>query len=90
MQKKLKELKWEILSHLPYSSNLAPSGYHLFRLLQNSLEGRRFKIFEDTKNHIKIFFDPKPSEFYWRGISQLPERWEKLSESKGNTFLIKV
>jgi histone-lysine N-methyltransferase SETMAR len=68
MQEKLRELKWKILSHSPYYSDLASSDYRLFRSRQNSLDGRRFRTFEDLKNHIKIFFDSKPSEFYQRGI----------------------
>jgi histone-lysine N-methyltransferase SETMAR len=30
-QQKIKELNWEILDHPPYSPDLAPSDYHLFR-----------------------------------------------------------
>ncbi|GFW94576.1 putative DD34D transposase [Trichonephila clavipes] len=29
------ELGWEVLMHPPYSSDLAPSDYHLFLVLQN-------------------------------------------------------
>jgi histone-lysine N-methyltransferase SETMAR len=36
VQEKFRELKWETLSHPPYSLDLAPSAYHLFRSLQNS------------------------------------------------------
>ncbi|KAJ0182513.1 hypothetical protein K1T71_001882 [Dendrolimus kikuchii] len=36
-QQKLSEFGWEVLMHLPYSPNLAPSDFHLFRSLQNSL-----------------------------------------------------
>ena len=32
---KLKELKWEALIHLPYSPDLAPTGFHLFLSLSN-------------------------------------------------------
>jgi hypothetical protein len=33
----IQELDWEILPHPPYSSDLAPSDYHLFRSLSNNL-----------------------------------------------------
>ncbi|GBP37111.1 Tyrosine-protein phosphatase non-receptor type 13 [Eumeta japonica] len=37
-QKILREFGWEVLIHPPYSPDLAPSDFHLFRSLQNSLE----------------------------------------------------
>jgi histone-lysine N-methyltransferase SETMAR len=61
-QEKLREPKWDILSHLPYSPELAPSYYHLFRSLQNSWDGRIYETFEDLKNH-KIFLIPSPLNF---------------------------
>ena len=36
----LKELKWEVLSHPPYSPDLAPSDYHLFRSMSHDLAGQ--------------------------------------------------
>ena len=35
--KKLLELGWEVMTHPPYSPDLAPSDYHLFCSLQNSV-----------------------------------------------------
>ncbi|CAH2268872.1 jg21143 [Pararge aegeria aegeria] len=37
IQQKLKEFSWEVLMYPPYSADLAPSDYHIFRSLQNSL-----------------------------------------------------
>ncbi|GFV35017.1 mariner Mos1 transposase [Trichonephila clavipes] len=33
---------WEVLDHAPYSHDLAPSDFHLFRYLKHSLGGKRF------------------------------------------------
>jgi histone-lysine N-methyltransferase SETMAR len=38
----IQELDWEILPHPPYSPDLAPSDYHLFRSLSNNLRGAEF------------------------------------------------
>ena len=41
-RKELLELGWEVMPHPPYSPDLAPSNYHLFRSLQNHLNGKTF------------------------------------------------
>ena len=41
-QEKILELDWSVLPHPPYSPDLVPSDYHLFRSLQNSLMGTNF------------------------------------------------
>jgi len=38
-RQKLRELGWKVLMHPPYSPDIASSDYHLFRSLQNSLNG---------------------------------------------------
>ena len=49
-RKKLLELGWEVMPHPPYSPDLAPSDYHLFRSLQNHLNGKTFDSNEAVKN----------------------------------------
>lgn len=39
---KLLELGWDMLLHPPYSPDLTPSEYYLFRSLQNSLDNKTF------------------------------------------------
>ena len=46
----LKTLKWEFLPHSPYSSDIAPSDYHLFRLMAHGLADHQFRSYEDIKN----------------------------------------
>ena len=40
-EKKIDELGWELLPHPPYSPDLAPSNYHMFRSMQHSLAGKK-------------------------------------------------
>ena len=48
----LETLKWEVLSHPPYSSDIDPFDYHLFRSLTHSLSEQHFTSYEDTKTYI--------------------------------------
>jgi len=75
----LLKLGWDVLPHPPYSSDLAPSDFHLFRSLQNSLNGKSFNSLVE-KNHLEKFFAEKPERFWKDGIFKLPERWRKLVE----------
>ena len=77
---KLLTLGWEILSHPPYSPDLAPSYYYLFRSLQNSLNRKTFNGDEAVKSHLVQFFSDKDQDFYECRIMKLPERWQKVIE----------
>ena len=52
-RQKLLGLGWEVLIHPPYSPDTAPSNFHLFRSLQNSLNGKYFNSLEDCKRHLE-------------------------------------
>ena len=43
-RQKLLQLGWEVLIHPPYSPDIAPLDFHLFRSLQNSLNGKKFQF----------------------------------------------
>ena len=49
-RQKLLELGWDVLSHPPYSPDLAPSDFHLFQSLQNSLNGKSFNSLIEVQN----------------------------------------
>ena len=69
--KKIEELGWEVLSHPPYSPDLAPSDYHLFRSMQHSLAERKFTNREKVQLWVSNYFESQPAEFYKRGIHSL-------------------
>ena len=48
-RQKLLQLGWEVLIHLPYSPDIASSDFHLFRSLQNSLNGKNFNSWKTVK-----------------------------------------
>ncbi|KAG6799541.1 Ammar1 transposase [Apis mellifera caucasica] len=82
-RQKLLELGWDVLPHPPYSPDLAPSDYFLFRSLQNSLNGKNFNNDDDIKSYLIQFFANKNQKFYERGIIMLPERWQKVIDQNG-------
>lgn len=86
-QEKIMALNMEVLPHPPYSPDLAPSDYHLFRSLQHFLEGKQFINCEEVKTDIECFFASKPEEFYARGIKNLPNRWDYVIDNEGKYYL---
>ena len=82
-RQKLLQLGWEVLIYPPYSPDIAPSDFHLFQSLQNSLNGKNFNSLEDCKRHLEQFFAQKAGKFWEDGIMKLPEKWQKVVEQKG-------
>ena len=80
---KLLHLGWEVLILPPYSPDIAPSDFHLFLSLQNSLNGNNFNSLEDCKRHLEQFFAQKDKKFWEDGIMKLPEKWQKVVEQEG-------
>lgn len=43
-QEKIKQLNWEVLPHPPYSPDIAPSDFYLFRSMQHCMKNKNFKM----------------------------------------------
>ncbi|KAG5327720.1 MOS1T transposase, partial [Pseudoatta argentina] len=82
----LETLKWEVLPHPPYSPDIAPSNFHLFRSMAHGLADRRFHSYEEAQKWIDSWIASKDMSFFRRGIHVLPERWEKVVSSDGQYF----
>lgn len=82
----LETLKWDILPHLPYSPDIAPSDFYLFRLMTHDLADQHFRSYEEAKNWIDSWIASKDKQFFRRGIQKLPQRWEKVVASDGKYF----
>lgn len=82
----LETLNWEVLPHPPYSPDIAPSDFHLFRSMTHGLSEQHFTSYEDIKNWVDSWIASKDEAFFRRGIRMLPERWEKVVASDGQYF----
>ena len=73
---------WEVLPHPPYSPDLAPTDFHLFRSLSNVMGEMSFNNDAELKTWLDEFFESTPGDFYKRGIENLVERWKKVVNNK--------
>jgi histone-lysine N-methyltransferase SETMAR len=82
----LRGANWEVLEHPPYSPDLAPSDYHLFRSMEHFLRGKKFQNVAEIEQNLQNFFNSKDREFYRRGIFMLPDMWFNCIDSDGDYF----
>ena len=82
-RQKLLQLGWDVLIHLLYSTDTAPSDFHVFSSLQNSFNGKNVNSLENCKRYLEQFFAQKDKKFSEDGIMKLSEKWQKVVEQKG-------
>jgi len=80
---KLAELQWQIVPHPPYSPDLAPSDYHLFRSMAHFLDEKKFDDEDEVKSAVSDYFDSLDQDFFKNGILSLGERWRQVIENNG-------
>ncbi len=84
---KLKELGWEVLPHPPYSPDLAPSDYYLFRHLHYFLKDKIYRNRDQLKQDLDVFFGSQSADFFKKGIEKLVKRWQQVVDSDGEYIL---
>uniref|UniRef100_A0A8R1DLM7 HTH_48 domain-containing protein n=1 Tax=Caenorhabditis japonica TaxID=281687 RepID=A0A8R1DLM7_CAEJA len=82
-QAKIQALNWDTVPDPPYSSDIAPSDYHLFRSLKLFLKEKRFAKRENLKTAVFDFFDSQSAAFWKKGIDDFPERWLTVVTNDG-------
>lgn len=65
------------LEHPAYSSDLAPSDYHLFPKLKKDLSGRQFGMNNDVTDPMNQFLRVQDTDFYKAGICMFHDCWSK-------------
>jgi len=80
----IQDLFFECLSHPPYSSDLAPSDFHVFRPLQGAMGGKSFRSDEEVQQAVHEWLHSQSKDFFSRGIHALPKRWNTCMERNGD------
>ena len=82
-QKKLAYLGFQCLDHPPYSSELAPSYYHLFPGLEKQLKGRHFSSDTEVTAAAETWLDGQICDFVLSGLQMLEQLAKKCIELRG-------
>jgi histone-lysine N-methyltransferase SETMAR len=83
-QAMLQEFGWEVFEHPAYSSDLAPSNFHLFPKLKEFLSGRRFKRDDELKDAFKEWLNGLAAEVYDEGILKFVTHYDKCLNVGGD------
>ena len=74
IRQNLEELGQKILPHPPYSPDLAPSDFYLFRSFRNHVIPERFDDEVGPKSKLEVFFSSLSKKFFEDGTVDLPKR----------------
>lgn len=83
-QAAIRNCGFEQLNHPPYSPDLAPSDYYLFRHLKKQLRGKRFEDDKELKSATEHWLESVGENFYLKGIEELHVRWNKCIDVYGD------
>jgi histone-lysine N-methyltransferase SETMAR len=82
ISKVLAYLGFQYLDHPPYSSDLAPSDYHLFPGLKKQSKGRHFSSNTEVIAAAETWLEGQPSDFFC-GLQNLRQRAKNCLELSG-------
>ena len=82
----LETLNWEALPHPPYSPDIAPPDYYLFRSMAHGLDDQQFRSYEDIEKWLDSWIASRDEHCYPNGIQALPKIWAKVVANDGQYF----
>lgn len=82
----INEFNWEVLSHPPYSPDIATSDYYLFRSMAHGLTEQRFQNHQDVRKRLDEWIASKETVFFYNGLHKLPILWNNVVVNDGNYF----
>jgi [histone H3]-lysine36 N-dimethyltransferase SETMAR len=71
------------LNHPAYSSDMAPTDFHLFSNLKKFLRGKNFGADDEAIITAEDYLNELDSDFFSQGIESLPDRWVRVIASFG-------
>ena len=78
------ECGFEILSHPPYSPDIAPSDFYLFPKLKSQLRCTQYGSNEGAIEAVNEYLGDQENAFYFEGTRKLEQRWAKCMALKGD------
>jgi len=73
----LRDLKFKVLKHPPYSLDLVPLDFHLFGPIKEHLRGHKFADDDEVMEAVQSWLKATPKSFFLEGIHKLVDRWTK-------------
>jgi len=80
----LRDLKFEVLKHPPYSPDLAPSDFHLFGPMKEHLRGHKFADDNEVMEAVQSWLKATPKSLFLEGIRKLVDRGAKCVAKQGD------
>jgi hypothetical protein len=75
-----------VVSHPPYSPDLAPCDFFLFPRLKNTLKGKRFQDVAEIQLNTTRQLQAIPKQTYQTCIEKCKDRWNRCIQSGGSYF----
>ena len=72
----VQDLSSESLPYPPYSPDLAPSDFHVFQPLKETMRRTFFRSDEEVQQVVHEWLNSQPKYFFSRGIHVLPKSWK--------------
>jgi histone-lysine N-methyltransferase SETMAR len=84
----IQKLKIETINYPPCSPDLDPSNYHVFGMLKEALQGRRFHNDDEVKQAVHFWLRQQAKTFFSAGIQKPVKRCEKCIAKDGDYAVI--
>ncbi len=76
----------DLMSHPPYSPDLAPCDFWLFPTMKGKLRGMRFETLDDLQIAVSRTLKSIPKEEYRQALQCLPHRYQRCVDQDGGFF----